>query len=225
MVYLDLDELADVFRGRWLWSVTRPAWSWFRRADHLGDPRRPLDACVRDLVEQHSGRRPLGPVRLLTNLRTAGYLMNPVSFYYCFGPDGEGVEAVVAEVTNTPWGERHCYVVEGRGGAIRRETPKEFHVSPFMGMDLVYHWTLREPGRHLGLRIANRERDGTLLFDAVLALERREISGRSLARALLRYPLMTGRVATAIYGQALRLAWKRAPFFPHPGGVSMEVTS
>jgi len=219
MVYLDLDELPGVFRGRWLWSTERPAFAWFRRRDHLGDPALPLARCVRDLVEKRCGRRPLGPIRLLTHLRYGGFGFNPVSFYYCFEPDGRRIEVVVAEVTNTPWGERHCSVLasDSASDALCVTTPKEFHVSPFMCMDLSYVWTLPAPGQFLSLRIVDREPGGEPLFDAALALERREITGRSLARALVRHPFITAQGFAAIYWQALRLWRKGAPFHPHPG--------
>ena len=222
--YLDLDELTDVFRGRWLWSTTRPAVAWFRREDHLGDARRPLKECVLDLVEERLGRRPRGPVRLLTHLRYFGYVMNPVSFYYCHGDDGE-VAATVAEVHNTPWGERHCYVLAWRsadGGACRAEHPKEFHVSPFLPMELSYRWKLTAPGAALTIGIEDLE-DGRPVFEAALSLTRREISGRALAGCLARRPWMTARVTAAIYWQAFRLWWKGATFHPHPGRLRSAV--
>jgi DUF1365 family protein len=155
-----------------------------------------------------------------------------LSVFYCFDAAGSQIEAVVAEVTNTPWGERYCYVLEADSarrspGALQARTMKEFHVSPFMGMELAYDWSLGVPGERLRLVIANRERDGGLLFDAALALERREISGWSLARALLRYPLLTFQVVAAIYWQALRLWIKKVPFCSHPrkSGAQLEVTS
>jgi DUF1365 family protein len=217
MMYLDLAELDAVFRGRWLWSARRPALARFRREDHLGDPEVPLDEAVRDLVAERSGRRPDGPVRLLTHLRYAGFVFNPVSFYYCWDRAGR-LDSIVADVTNTPWNERHQYVLPAGGarGPLRFLTPKEFHVSPFMEMDLDYAWTLEEPGERLALRIENRAPGGAPLFDAVLALRRREITGASLAASLARFPLMTLQVVAAIYWQAFRLHRKGAPTFAHP---------
>lgn len=223
LLYLDLAELDRVFRGRWLWSTSRPAPIRFRRADHLGDPAQPLDEAVRDRVEEHTGRRPSGPVRLLTQPRSFGYGFNPVSFFYCFAEDGRSLDALLAEVTNIPWRERHCYVLAPDGSAnrdgLRRCTPKAFHVSPFMGMDVDYRWRVGVPGSRLALRIESHRSGpaGGRFFQASLALERREITGTSLARALVRYPAMSARAVANIYWQALRLRLKGAPIHPHPG--------
>jgi hypothetical protein len=220
-LYLDLAELDTVFARRWLWSVDRPNWVAFHRADHLGDPQVPLDTAVRDLVAERTGFRPDGPIRLLTLPRYFGFGFNPVSFYYCWNASGGALSAIVAEVNNTPWGERHCYVLDPgeslKRGGHRYRFGKDFHVSPFLAMDYVYDWRFTEPGGDLAVVMRN-ERDGRLDFEATMALSHRPLDGPQLARALAGFPFMSGKVVAAIYWQALRLWWKGVPFHPHPGG-------
>jgi DUF1365 family protein len=220
LLYLDLAELDRVFAGRWLWSTRRRAVARFDRRDHLGDPAVPLDTAVRDLVAARTGRRPRGPICLLTHLRYFGHGFNPVSLYYCFDADDAGrLDALVAEVNNTPWGEQHCYVLTptpgAGGGGLTCRTPKAFHVSPFMGMDMEYRWRTTLPGDRLTVHVEN-SRAGETLFDATLTLERRPLTGPRLAWALARFPLMTARVVGWIYWEAFRLWLKKTPFHPHP---------
>lgn len=221
LMYLDLDELPELFRGRWFWSAGRRNLVWFRRADYLGPSERPLREAVLDRVEDEIGRRPAGPLRMLTQLRTLGYVFNPVTFYYCFGEDEE-LEAVVAEITNTPWKERHAYVLDARdgeatgdGATLRWRFDKDFHVSPFFDMDQVYQWSFGTPGEELDVHMVNLE-EGRPVFHVGLQTRRRPITARSLAGVLLRHPLLTLRVHAAIYWQAARLFLKRTPFFTHP---------
>jgi len=219
-VYLDLSELETVFSRRWLWSSERRNLAWFDRRDHLGDPAVDLDTAVRDLVEHETGRRPRGPIRLLTHLRYFGHCFNPVSFYYCFDDRGETLETLVAEVNNTPWGERHCYVLDetanhGAGAMKAYRAAKQLHVSPFMAMDIDYEWRTTEPGERLVVHIEN-SRDGSKLFDATMTLDRRPADGPNLAWALARFPFMTLRVVLWIHWEAFKLWLKKTPFHPHP---------
>ena len=219
-LYIDLDELDSIFHGRWFWSTRGPNLAWFRRNDHFGSPEKSLSDSIRDLVGQETGKRPQGPIRLLTHLRYFGYVMNPVSFYFCFDQAGKEVESIVAEVNNTPWGERHCYVLDqsrntGNRRTLRFDLEKVIHVSPFMDLDMRYRWCLTSPDDRLVVHIENHQR-GEKLFDASLVLARREIKAASLAAMLIRFPFITLKVTLAIYFEALRLSLKKIPFVQHP---------
>ncbi len=228
MMYLDLDELPTLFRKRWFWSASRPALARFRRGHHLGSEDQPLGDAVRDLVEVETGRRPGGPIRLLTNLSYFGYCFNPVSFYYCFAADGDTLEYIVSEVNNTPWGERDTHVLDCRHVGLdesswRFRPVKRMHVSPFMPMDIEYDWVLSAPAARLSVFMAN-SKDGQRFFDTAMVLNRRRITGRSLAAVLLRFPFHTFKIIFAIYWEALRLWLKRCPLYTHPGKEKEVVT-
>jgi len=218
MTLLDLSEVSEVCAGHPLWSDERANAVSFRRGDYLGDPAIPLDQAVRDLVEVRTGRRPAGPIALLTQVRTWGWLFNPISVYYCFGPDGEAVETTVVEVTNTPWHERTTYVLAGTGSHL---VAKQLHVSPFLPMDLAHRFVIGAPGQRLILGVDDL-RDGERVFSASMVLHRRPADRRSLGRVLWRYPLMTMRVSWGIYRQALALRRKGVPVHAHPGPAAAE---
>jgi len=203
MAYVDLDELPTLLGGRL--TATRPGLVRFRRGDYLGE-----DA-VRAAVAGRTGSAPDGPVRVLCNLRTLGHCFNPVSFYYCFDRS-ETLQAVVAEVTNTPWGESRTYVLarSGSEAALRGGDDKALHVSPFMGMEQRYAWSVAEPGTTLSVHIASSE-GSERAFDATLSLRRRRFG----ARALASHPWGSLRVVALIYAHALVLWLKRVPVHPH----------
>ncbi|HYM86302.1 MAG TPA: DUF1365 domain-containing protein [Pseudoxanthomonas sp.] len=226
MAYLDLAEVEQVFARRWLWSAGRRNVAEFRRSDYLGDPAIPLDQAVRDCVERYGAPRPSGPIRLLTHLRYFGKCFNPVSFYYCFAEDGHTLQTVIAEVTNTPWKERHAYVLPvaeatPHGDVNAWHFDKRLHVSPFMAMEHAYAWRFGIPGDALRVHMevlppGSPGDPGRREFDATLVLQRKPVDARHLAAMLMRFPLMTLQVVAAIHWQALRLWLRGNPVHDHP---------
>ncbi|MEO0650550.1 MAG: DUF1365 domain-containing protein [Planctomycetota bacterium] len=214
-LYLDLDEVDAVFGRSRLMSYERPNLISFRRRHYHGPREVDLAEAVRDTLKGELGRRPSGPIRVFTQPTVGGLCFNPVSFYYCFEPDGRTLDAVLAEITNTPWGERHLYAMHMEQDEQTFEFDKAFHVSPFMPMEQKYSWRFAAPGDDLSVSMKNLE-SGEPVFEAELFLQRSEMTRPQLRRALMRYPRMTAKVFASIYWQAALLWSKRAPFFPHP---------
>lgn len=217
MTLVDLDEIDRIFRVPLFCSTGPLSVVRFRRADYLGDPACSIRGAVRELVRKRTGITSIGPIRLLTNLRFFGFGFNPVSFYFCYDADGDTLRAVVADVTNTPWQERHAYVIpcDPDTESQAHECDKVFHVSPFMQMSMRYRWQFGAPGEQLSVRIENHDSDG-VVFAAELALRRQKFSYTRLLWLLIRFPVLTLRIGLAIYWHAFRLWRKRVPFVPHP---------
>jgi uncharacterized protein len=218
LAYVDLDELDELLGGRLI--ARGPGLVRFRRADYFGDPRVPLGEAVRALVARRTGAAPAGPIRVLTQLRTWGHCFNPVSFYYCFSRQ-EQLQAVLAEVTSTPWGERHAYVLRptGSGRLLEGSFTKALHVSPFMSMHQRYTWRASTPGETLSVHIESHE-SGERAFDATLALRRTALTRSSVSRLTLRFPAASVRVLALIYAHALALKLKGVPVHGRPGAAS-----
>lgn len=214
-LYVDLDELPELVDGRLL--DPRPGPWRFRRGDYLAPAQLPLSSAVRDAVERHSGERPEGAVRMLTQLRCFGMSFNPITLYYCFESQSERLHAVVAEVTSTPWRERHAYVLGPWEPAqvLRTATAKELHVSPFMAMSQTYEIALTPPRETLSVNIDCRQ-DGTSAFDATLGLRRDPLTSESLSALIRRDPVAPLRTLTRIYAQGFALKRSGVRVHPHP---------
>jgi DUF1365 family protein len=200
---LDLDELPDLERRLALFSVNRSNVVSLYERDHFGG------GPLKEALVTAAGDPGIARVSMLTLPRVLGYVFNPVTFSWCYGAGGE-LRCIVAELSNT-FGERHLEVLRGPGPSYEHE--KHLHVSPFFGLDQSYEYAFTEPGEQLLARIHVRENGGRPLT-AVLHGRRRELTNRSLAAALVRYPLMPHRVTTLIHWQALRL-WRRGVTFQH----------
>jgi DUF1365 family protein len=206
---LDLDELPTLERRLALLSVNRPNLVSFDDRDHMDGDGTPLkDALVHFCAER--GRK-VERVLTLTQLRVLGYVFNPVSFHWCYAPDGN-LAGIVAELNNT-FGERLPELLEG--DELRYEQRKRLHVSPFFGLEQDYEWAFSEPGDDVWARIHVRE-NGRSPLTAVLHAEREELTNASLARFLVRYPLMPLQVTALIHWQALKLYLRGVPFHRKP---------
>ena len=208
----DLDELPELERRLRLFSVNRRNFVSLRDGDHFDGA--PLKRAVVDLADDPTIER----VLMLTQPRVLGYVFNPVSFYWCYRGDGS-LACMVAELNNT-FGERLPEVL--RGSELRYEHRKRLHVSPFFGLDQNYEYAFSEPGAEVLARIHVRDDQGRRPLTAVLHGHRRELTDRSLAALLLRYPLQPLQVTALIHFEALRLWRKRVPFHHKPPFVPGE---
>jgi DUF1365 family protein len=220
MWLVDLDELAALDRRLWPFGADRRALTTIRSRDHLGDPARSIRENVDAYLNLHGIDLEGGAVELLTNARVLGYVFNPLSVFYCRGPEGE-LRCVIAEVHNTH-GERHCYLLQP-GERGRAEAEKEFYVSPFLTVDGRYRMAFAPPADRLAIQMS-LEQGGERIFSASLTGTRLPLTNGSLAKMLVRYPLMTAKVTTLIHLQGLRLhrrgvAHVRRPPHPRQDGV------
>ena len=223
MLYLDINDLENVINKSIFWNINKPAIVSFNRKDFHGNENIDLDIAVRNTVEEKAGIRPEGKIRILAHLRYFGYCFNPVTFYYCFNSSDDSVDYILAEVTNTPWKERHAYVLssskDSKNSKIRSNMKKKLHVSPFWDMNHMYEWVFSSPQKKLNVFMKNFK-DGEHVFDATLNMDRMQMNKRNLLKSVFRFPFMTLKVVFWIHFQAFILWLRGATFYTHPSKVN-----
>lgn len=212
--WLDLNQLDSIPETGWLWSRSAFAACSYRRKDYLPGAD-DLSEAVRQKVQELGCTKAVERVCMLSPLANWGYYFSPLTLYYCFNKARQLV-ALLAEVSNTPWNERHYYLVPvEEAEPSRYQHDKAFHVSPFNPMDMQYHWTVVANSEKLQLSITNRK-DGDKVFSAWFDLSLQPFTVKALKSALIRRPWQNVQVMTRIYWHALKLLLKAVPVYAHP---------
>lgn len=211
MFWLDLDEIDELDNQLTLFKKNRFAWVQYKRADFLGDPQTDLKQAVLNKMSSLANQPLQGKVYLLSPLRILGMYFSPVNFYYLQNAHGE-FSHLLAEVSNTPWNERHCYLVDLK---TQDDAKKAFHVSPYNPIDMIYQWRISKPDNTLNLTLECHKQEK--YFMAAIALKKSPLSNTSMRRTLMQFPSMTIKTVWGIYWQAIKLFCKRMPIYNHPG--------
>jgi len=237
MMYLDLDELEAIDNRSNLFSLEHFNWLSFRRKDYFFPEHSDLKQAVVKKISDRLGILPesIQRVTMLTNLRTLGFNINPVTFYYAFD-NSDRLLAIMPEITNTPWNERHQYVLSTDSNSensslvsqvknrFRYQLDKAFHISPFHPMNTQYDWRFSDPATHKNLIHLENWQLNEKVFDATMVLQPTEINARNIRKTLIRFPWMTVKVLSGIYTNALKLWLKGVPFYAHPNKSKKEKT-
>lgn len=217
MFCFDLANIVTTFKNIKYVSIERFNWFSFRRKNYLNESTIPLDEYARQLVMNKYKTYPKGKIYLLTHLSCLGYCFNPISIYFIFDEVNQNLDYLILEVTNTPWGERHNYVLKHsakpKNESYFYQFQKKLHVSPFMSMNYTYQLNLKLNKRKIVVHIENYS-ERKKHFDATLILKAQDSS--SIKKVFWQHPLITYKVTTAIFWQALKLWIKNVPFHAHP---------
>lgn len=216
---IDLERLDEADRLSPLFSVNGTNLVSFHEADHLRGADQPtLRAHVDALLSEAGLDKPAHRVELACYPRIFGQVFNPLSVYYAYGADNQPV-ALIYEVRNT-FGESHTYVCKIEDGemtpaGIRQTRAKNFYVSPFIELDMRYHFRMNLPGERIKWRILETDGTGPLL-SATYNGARKPLSTATVVACLLQLPLLTWKIVGGIHYEALKLWLKGMRYVPRP---------
>lgn len=218
MFLFDVAAINETFSPISNIGIEKFNWYTFRRSDYLDNASLPLDLAARKLIKDKLGFDVQGKILLLTQLACLGYCFNPISVYFAYDKSHIDIEAIIIEVTNTPWSEKHTYVLDMRKSKLKNgiytcKFKKELHVSPFMSMEYEYVFNFKLSDQAIIVHMESFKNNDRH-FDATLSLQ--AIPNQPKKRMSIRYSLMTYKIASAIYWQALKLLVKGVTFHSYP---------
>jgi hypothetical protein len=226
MLALDVNEMEQQRHASWLFG-----YSWFHplkfvEKDYLKSEPGTLNQRIRNKVTQLAGDNiDISRLVMLVQVRCFGIYFSPANFYFCYDKN-ENCTHMLAEVSNTPWNERHYYLV-ALASKAEKVSEKSFQVSPFMDLNMAYFWQVKPPCENsdkLIINIENKRKNlqnvdsdesnklGDKLFDATLFLHKEEFTTKRLLAVWCQLPVMTIKIVASIYWQALKLFIKGIPF-------------
>lgn len=213
MIMFDLDDVHKVFTNMMLWSYEKFNLGSFHQNDYFKNTPRLKKDLEKHLINENV--HGVNKIFLLTTPRIFGFCYNPVSFYYCFR--NNNLKAIVSDINNTPWNEKFAYThkCKTQGGIHAFNFKKEFHVSPFMPMNISYEWSFTEPNDVIIINMNSKNKDGKL-FNATMKLKRKALTGLNLNLLLITAPLIPIQSIAKIYWNAFKLFLKKTPFYTHP---------
>ncbi|MDD9890642.1 MAG: DUF1365 domain-containing protein [Gammaproteobacteria bacterium] len=224
MFLLKAEEIPLVVKCFWQLGTHLFSWARFKRDDYLLGSSTNLSDSVKEKIAEHLNTNEKeidGEVYLLGHLRYFGFYFSPLNVYFL--KNGESFKYMLAEVSNTPWHEKHYYLLD-----LENLSPhqKEFHVSPFNPMNQTYQWKIKPPSNGTDqcvIHIESIDESDTRVFDATLVLQRKPLIQSQLNRVLIKTPVQTASVVFGIYWQALKLFLKRTPIYKHPGKTQIKI--